>query len=180
MLMESAQLAGSIIGVDDLVHAGADAGLIHPGTGADSALVLAPVPAEEPTYTSTAASMTAAAAVAAANPWQTLPGKDHPAATSENVIQGIDGVVSRESTAAAVASAAAAVAAAGSASAMNAAAAGGATAGVAGLDPLQIQRANEQHLAYVRERASAYLKPIVGDSSTFYLYSLSEKSIAAY
>ena len=30
---------------------------------------------------------------------------------------------------------------------------------------LQIQRANEQHLAYVRERASAYLKPIIGETS---------------
>ena len=29
----------------------------------------------------------------------------------------------------------------------------------------EIQRANEQHLAYVRERASAYLKPIIGETS---------------
>ena len=44
-----------------------------------------------------------------------------------------------------------------------AASAAAAAAAAAAAD--EIQRANEQHLAYVRERASAYLKPIIGETS---------------
>ena len=33
------------------------------------------------------------------------------------------------------------------------------------LSSIEMQRANEQHLAYVRERASVYLKPMIGEAS---------------
>ena len=139
MMMENAGLDG-VMGVENLVHPTGvmgNSGVAAPGT-------------EHGGYSSAAAAAAAAAVVSGGHWSGALTEKDN------GGLEGLEGDGGEGGDSGIGGNAAAEAAA--TTTAANAASAADATA-------LQIQRANEQHLAYVRERASAYLKPIIGETS---------------